>query len=198
MPPTIGAAMGFITSDPTPVSHRIGARLARTAATVISFGRKRWTAPSMAACSISTRCSDGAGGELPVERFVQIDDHHNASLDRDSEQRDVANPDRNTEIVAKEPLEKKASRHRIERRKDQNQRFGHGTEHHIQQHKDRDEDDRQNDLQPLLGAQFEFIFARPLQAVAGRQMEFLLQEFVGPGDEAAIVPSVQIQVRRIR
>jgi hypothetical protein len=31
MPPTIGAAMGFITSDPTPVSHRIGSRLARTA-----------------------------------------------------------------------------------------------------------------------------------------------------------------------
>ena len=26
MPPTIGAAMGFITSDPTPVSHRIGTR----------------------------------------------------------------------------------------------------------------------------------------------------------------------------
>jgi hypothetical protein len=34
MPPTIGAAIGFITSDPTPVSHRIGTRLARTAATV--------------------------------------------------------------------------------------------------------------------------------------------------------------------
>ncbi len=45
MPPTIGAAIGFITSDPTPVSHRIGTRLARTAATVISLGRKRWTAP---------------------------------------------------------------------------------------------------------------------------------------------------------
>ena len=24
MPPTIGAAMGFITSEPMPVSHRIG------------------------------------------------------------------------------------------------------------------------------------------------------------------------------
>jgi hypothetical protein len=46
MPPTIGAAIGFITSDPTPVSHRIGTRLARTAATVISLGRNRWTAPS--------------------------------------------------------------------------------------------------------------------------------------------------------
>src|ERR1700730_7065507 len=55
MPPTIGAAIGFITSDPTPVSHKIGTRLVRTAATVISFVRKRWTAPSIAAFSMSAR-----------------------------------------------------------------------------------------------------------------------------------------------
>src|SRR6266436_3898999 len=53
MPPTIGAAIGFITSEPMPDSHRIGTRLARTAQTVMSFGRKRWTAPSMAASSTS-------------------------------------------------------------------------------------------------------------------------------------------------
>jgi len=39
MPPTIGAAIGFITSEPTPVSHRMGMRLASTTDTVISFGR---------------------------------------------------------------------------------------------------------------------------------------------------------------
>ena len=49
MPPTIGAAIGFITSEPIPDSQRIGIRLARTAVTVISLGRKRWTAPSMVA-----------------------------------------------------------------------------------------------------------------------------------------------------
>src|ERR1700731_1662317 len=133
---------------------------------------------------------DRPGGKLPVKRFVQIDDHNDASLDRDSKQRDVTNPDRNTEIVAKVPLEKKASRHRIERRKDQNECFGHGSEHHVQQQKNRNEDDRQHDLQPLLGAQFEFIFARPLQAVAGRQLELFTEELVSPGDEAAIVPGV--------
>ena len=31
IPPTMGAAIGFITSEPTPVSHRIGIRLASTA-----------------------------------------------------------------------------------------------------------------------------------------------------------------------
>src|ERR1035441_1580134 len=30
IPPTRGPAIGFITSEPTPVSHRIGTRLART------------------------------------------------------------------------------------------------------------------------------------------------------------------------
>jgi len=41
MPPTIGAAIGFITSEPIPLSHRIGARLSITTATVISLGRRR-------------------------------------------------------------------------------------------------------------------------------------------------------------
>ncbi len=54
MPPTIGAAMGFITSEPIPVSQRMGRRLARTAVTVISFGRNLCTAPSMAAASMSS------------------------------------------------------------------------------------------------------------------------------------------------
>ena len=49
MPPTIGVAMGFITSEPMPVSHRMGTKLASTAVTVMSFGRSRSTAPSMAA-----------------------------------------------------------------------------------------------------------------------------------------------------
>ena len=53
MPPTIGAAIGFITSEPIPDSQRVGIRLARTAQTVMSFGRKRWTAPSTAAASTS-------------------------------------------------------------------------------------------------------------------------------------------------
>jgi len=46
IPPTIGAAIGFITSEPIPVTHWIGIRLARTAETVISFGWSRCTAPS--------------------------------------------------------------------------------------------------------------------------------------------------------
>src|SRR5215467_14101933 len=47
MPPTMGAAIGFMTSEPIPVSHKIGIKLASTAVTVISFGRSRCTAPWM-------------------------------------------------------------------------------------------------------------------------------------------------------
>ena len=53
MPPTMGAAIGFITSEPMPDSQKIGTRLARTAQIIINVGRKRWTAPSIAASSTS-------------------------------------------------------------------------------------------------------------------------------------------------
>ncbi len=44
IPPTLGAAIGFMPSDPIPDSHKISARLRIPAATVISLGRNRWTA----------------------------------------------------------------------------------------------------------------------------------------------------------
>jgi hypothetical protein len=49
MPPTIGAAIRFITLAPVPLPHRIGSSPAIIAVTVIIFGRTRSTAPSMTA-----------------------------------------------------------------------------------------------------------------------------------------------------
>ena len=40
IPPTIGAAIGFITSEPMPLSQRIGIRLASTATDGHQFGTK--------------------------------------------------------------------------------------------------------------------------------------------------------------
>ena len=65
----VGAAIGFNTSDPMPDFQRIGTRLARTAQTVISLGRRRCTA------QVSLR-------QLPskfqfvFERFVKIDNQY--------------------------------------------------------------------------------------------------------------------------
>jgi hypothetical protein len=49
MPLTMGAAMGFLTSEPMPDYDRIGIRQVRTAITVRSLRRKQGTAPSTAA-----------------------------------------------------------------------------------------------------------------------------------------------------
>ena len=47
--PIMGAAMCFITSALVPVVHMIGSTPPMIAATVISLGLARWTAPSMMA-----------------------------------------------------------------------------------------------------------------------------------------------------
>src|SRR5207302_5486287 len=54
-PPTIGAAMRFITSAPVPVDQSTGRRPARMVATVIIFGRMRLTAPATTASRASSR-----------------------------------------------------------------------------------------------------------------------------------------------
>jgi hypothetical protein len=53
MPPMMGAAMGFMMSDPTPMLHRIGSRPAITTLTVMSLGRNRSTEPAMVASKMS-------------------------------------------------------------------------------------------------------------------------------------------------
>ena len=49
MPPSTGVASGFITSAPALVLHMIGSKPATTVETVITFGRKRSSAPSVTA-----------------------------------------------------------------------------------------------------------------------------------------------------
>ena len=53
IPPMMGAAIGFMMSDPTPELHKIGSNPAMTTVTVINFGRRRSTDPSTVACSTS-------------------------------------------------------------------------------------------------------------------------------------------------
>ena len=99
MPPTIGAAIGFMTSEPMPDSQRIGTRLARTAQTVMSFGRKRWTAPSMAAASTSAFVNGFPALQFVFERFMKIDDHDDSRLYRDSKECNIADRHSDAEVV---------------------------------------------------------------------------------------------------
>src|SRR6266850_5392973 len=73
IPPTIGAAIGFITSGPILLSNRIGIRLASTAVTVISFGRA--AALPLNRCRLNIGIGEwNARSQLVVESFLKIDD----------------------------------------------------------------------------------------------------------------------------
>ena len=54
IPPIIGAAIGFMMSDPTPVLHMIGTNPAVTTLTVMSLGRRRSTDPAIVASRMSS------------------------------------------------------------------------------------------------------------------------------------------------
>ncbi len=75
-----------------------------TAVTVMSFGRRRCTAPRD-----GSLYQVGLGQRLTlfypfIERFVQIDDHYHARFDGDAEERNVAHPYRNAEVVAERTI----------------------------------------------------------------------------------------------
>ena len=54
-PPTMGAATRFMTSAPAPCDHSSGTRPIIMVATVMSFGRTRWTEPSSVASTMSSK-----------------------------------------------------------------------------------------------------------------------------------------------
>ena len=104
MPPTIGAAIGFMTSDPIPDSQSIGARLRITAVT----GHQFWAQPLDRA--IDSRLFEiGLRQKRPLsnsvlQSFVEVDDHHHSGLHCDPKKSDVADPYGHAEVVAKQPI----------------------------------------------------------------------------------------------
>ena len=120
MPPSTGVASGFITSAPTRVLHMIGSRPATTVETVITFGRRRSSAPSITASRSAARVSAPPSSlPLPLDRLLQIDDHHDAGLHGGPEERDEADPHRHREVVAEQPQQVDAA----------GQRERHGQQH---------------------------------------------------------------------
>ena len=90
---------------------------------------------------------------------MQIDDHNNSSFDCDTEQSDVTDQDGNAEVVTENPLQQQAAADRIEGGKNQNQGFGNRAKYQIQQKENREEDHRQDQLQPFFCPQLKFIFS---------------------------------------
>ena len=104
-PPRTGAAIGRMTSAPTPVAQSIGAIEMIAAPSVSSLGRSRWTAPSRIACAQLGDRADPLQAAALVDRLAEVDEHHDAGLGRHAEAGDVADLDGDAEVEAEEPLE---------------------------------------------------------------------------------------------
>src|SRR5579863_828372 len=67
-------------------------------------------------------------------------------------------------------------------------------EDHVEQQKDNEKHDRNDNLQALLRAQLEFVFAGPLEGIARRQCELLPQELTRFIDEPAVIAGVEVEI----
>src|SRR6266852_8114942 len=110
---------------------------------------------------------------------MEVHDHNYTCFDSDAEQRDVANPDGNTEVVSEQLLKDEAAGQSIERGKNEDSGLGDGVKHHIEQQEDDKEHHRQDELQSLFGPQLEFILPRPFVVLASRQSQLLSYQTVG-------------------
>ena len=99
-PPIIGAAIRFITSAPAPWLHMIGSKPIRIAMIVITFGRMRFTAPSIIASWRSSIVSHASLGAPFFVGVLQIEKHDHAGFSIHSGQRDNADPNGDAHVVS--------------------------------------------------------------------------------------------------
>src|SRR6202021_1816855 len=57
--------------------------------------------------------------EAMLERLMQVDNHDDAGLDGDAEERDVADPHSYAEVVPEKPLQQEATRQGVDGREDE-------------------------------------------------------------------------------
>ena len=105
MPPIIGAAIRRMTSDPAPVYHMMGTSPMNITATVITFGRRRFTAPSTMASLTSSRFLIRPTGLRLLVREVEVQEHEHAGLGVHAEEGDQADPHGDRHVVAEVPDE---------------------------------------------------------------------------------------------
>src|SRR5215475_9465273 len=66
--------------------------------------------------------------------------------------------------------------------------------HHVEEHEDDEKHDGQDDLQSLLGAQFEFVLASPLEAVTRGQVKPLSEQGLSAVYEVAVISGFEVDV----
>jgi len=92
MPPTIGAAVRRITSEPVPLPNMIGSRPAITTATVMASGRTR-SAFHDRLTQVAHRFQ-APFVLVPLQSLVDVNQHHHAKFRRNARQYDESRPPR--------------------------------------------------------------------------------------------------------
>ena len=125
---------------------------------------------------------------------MQIDDHHDTGLDGHPIERDVSDPDCDREVVAEQPLQDDAARHRVDNRQHHDRCLRRRVERHVQQHEDDEEHERDEDSEPLPGTDLELVLPRPQKRVSRRQLQSLRNRILGPVDVPTGIACCRIHV----
>ena len=96
--------MGRMISEPTPLAQSMGARPMTTVPSVRSLGRSRCTAPFEDGLA-QLREAHSLETARPRQGLAQVDEHDDPGRGRHAEAGDVADPDRDRELLPEEPLE---------------------------------------------------------------------------------------------
>ena len=103
----------------------------------MTFGRKRSLAPSFSLDQIRSWSEKDATLLLRfLQHLFEVDHHHDAGLNRRAEERDVADPHRDAEIVAEQILQEDPAGQRERHREDDVRGFLGGAIDDIEQQED--------------------------------------------------------------
>ena len=170
MPPMTGVASGFITSAPVRVLHMIGQQAGD------DRGDGHHLRPQAQARAVLDRASQilqrkrlrPSFRRCFFQRFLEIDDHDHAGLDRGAEERDVADPDRDAEVVAEQVLQKDAAAQREGHGEDDVRRFLDGCDRRVEQQEDDEQHGRHDEHERALRAELVLVFAAAFDASCRR------------------------------
>ena len=194
MPPTIGAAMRRMTSDPVPLPNMIGSRPAMIAATVMMIGRTRSSAPSMTACCRPVSARPSLAADMSSNGLVQVHEHDDADLDGDTGQRDEAHADRDRQFVAEQVQQPETADQGQRQRPHDDRDFGKTAEVDEQQQHDDGQRHRADDGQAFLRPHHVLVLPGPGQRIACGQFDLLGNDALRFSDVGAKVAIRDVDV----
>ena len=176
MPPTIGAAIRFHTSDPVPVAHMIGMSPMNVVAIVMNFGRSRFAAPSTIVAWRSASVRRRPSREAFSVGEVEIQQHEDAGLGVDAEQRDQPDPDGDAHVVAEQVQVPDGADGRERHRQQHDRRLHQRPRVQVQEHHTRSSVSGMMYGEARAHAGHRLVLAAPEHRVAGRQLHLLAHD----------------------